>query len=208
MAQKAENDFLGKQCGIMDQFTAILAKPDQFLLIDCEDVEVQHIPLLPELSIVIFNSCVKKQLVGNEYNNLRHACERAATTLGVKSLRHATMDLLISFKNKLDKITYRCARHVITENERVNRVADALNVSNINAVYRLMHESHESMKNDFEITTPEIDALVDFCRDTLGNDVGARMTGGGFGGPVIALCQREQANSLARTVTHKYFEQL
>ncbi|MBN1378544.1 MAG: galactokinase [Gammaproteobacteria bacterium] len=206
IAQKAENDFLGKKCGIMDQLTATMGKPDQMLLIDCEDFSVQPIPFMQDLSIVVINSCARKQLAGNEYNELRRECEQAATTMNVKSLRHATMDLLYSHKDSMNEITFRRARHIISENERVIQISKAITDSNINKLYRLMFESHASMKNDFENSIPEIDAIVDYCHEALDKDVGACMTGGGFGGPVVALCPQKLANSLVKTVTRKYFE--
>lgn len=206
IAQKAEIEFFGKQCGIMDQLTAAMARPDHLLFIDCEDFDVQPVPFPEGMSIVVFSSCAKKQLVGNEYNDLRGECERAAGILGVRSLRHATLDMLYRFESNMNDITFRRARHIISENDRVERVCQAIKASNISIVYKLMHESHESMKHDFEISIPEIDDLVDFCRDALNDDVGTRMTGGGFGGPVIALCRQDQTRSLVSTVTKNYYD--
>jgi galactokinase len=204
IAQKAENEFLGKKCGIMDQLTATSARIGNLLLIDCEDFEVEHIPLPAELSIVIFNSCVKIAAVEHEYNARRSECAQAASIMNVTSLRHATLDILKMHKGDMTDTCFRRARHVITENERTKRVANALLESDINLVFKLMFESHESMKNDFQITIPEIDTLVSFCKTALNGKVGARMTGGGFGGSVIALCRNEHAKSLIKTVSQQY----
>ena len=207
IAQRAENDFLGKKCGVMDQLTATMCKKDNLLLIDCEDFGIDHIPLPPQLAIVIIDSCTIRQLRGNEYNDRRHECERAAHAMQVKSLRHASIELLSENKSSIDETAFRRARHVITENDRTVRVANALKNSNTRQVYKLMYESHESMKNDFEITTPQLDALVAYCQETLGQNGGARMTGGGFGGSIIALCDQGFAETLAKTVTQKYFDE-
>jgi galactokinase len=204
IAQKAENDFLGKRCGIMDQFTATLGQKNNMLFIDCENLSVRYIALPPQLSIVVFNSCAKKNIFLTEYNDLREECERAAEIMNVKSLRHATFYMLNEHKNRMKDVTFRRARHIITENERVKNIVQALETLDTKSAYKLMFDSHKSMKLDFEITIPEIDALVDFCRAELQGNGGARMTGGGFGGSVIALCEHKYTKSLIDAVRQKY----
>lgn len=206
IAEKAENEFLGRMCGIMDPFTAVLAKEDHLLLIDCEDFSVQQIPFPKDLVIVTFNSCARAQLEGHEFNDLRAACERAANIMGVKSLRNANLETLNTFKNSMDEIAYRRATHIITENERTQQVAKALTRLDTRLVYRLMFESFESGKENFENTIPEIDALVSFAREALNGKVGVRMTGGGFGGSVIALCEKKDAKKLIGDVSQRYYE--
>lgn len=206
IAEKAENDFLGKHCGIMDPLTATVAKEGHLVLIDCEDYSIRQTPFPEELVVVIFDSRVERKLVGNEFNELRSACERAAQTMAVQSLRHATPEMLEQYRTRMDSSQYRCAYHVITENARTRQLVKAFISDDFKAACRLMSESHDSLKNNFSNTTPEIDTLVDLCRQELKGEVGARMTGGGFGGSVIALCRQAHAQNLIRNVSRGYFE--
>lgn len=208
VAQRAENDFLGNQCGIMDQLTAAYAAEDHLLLIDCKDYKIKPIRLPRELAIVIINSRVKRKLVESGYNDRRSECNRAAEAMGVASLREASLQMLDNSMDSMDNAAFLRARHVITENERTVRTAEALTQGDIQLVYQLMYESHESMKNDFENSVPEVDALVEYCKESLApNAVGARMTGGGFGGSIVALCQNDDAKTLVRHVTANYLQQ-
>ena len=206
IAEKAENDFFGRACGVMDPLAAALCKKDHLLLIDCKDFEFRQILLPDNLVIVVFNSCAHKDLQGHEFNELRKACERAAFDMNVESLRHATLKDLQSHKKKLDEAAYRCALHIITEDERTRQLIDSLAHSDFQDVYRLMNESYDSARTNFHNTIPEIDTLVGLCRNHLPGNVGARMTGGGFGGSVIALCDRDSAPSLRENVTQQYME--
>lgn len=204
IGQKTEHDFLGTQCGIMDQLTAIFGKQGHLLLIDCQDYNIDYIPFPGELSIVIMDSCASRQLAESGYNDRRQDCKRAAKALGVPSLREATLERLHECQHRIDETVFRRARHVITENERTLYAADALRHANSAYLYKLMNESHESLKSDFAVTVEETDALVEFCRETLQRDVGARMTGGGFGGCVVALCEQQFAKMLAKSVSDKF----
>lgn len=206
IAEKAENDFFGRQCGIMDPLTSVFAKDGYLLMIDCENFSIQEIPFPEELSVIIFQSGAKKQLAGTEFNDLRKSCQEAANALNVKSLRHATLDRLNNSRNTISDAAFLRAYHIITENERTQRLAHAFMISDFKLAYRLMSESHQSLKKNFGNTIPEIDDLVDFCHQELGNDIGARMTGGGFGGSVIALCENKHTHAVIKNVSHKYFE--
>lgn len=205
VAEKAENEFFGRGCGIMDPLTATLGREGNLLLIDCEDYSVKYVPFPDQYAVVVFNSRARKELIGNEFNNLRNTCQKAAQTLNVGSLRHATQETLSRHKDEMDNITQRCAYHIITENERTRDLADAFMKADFRHACRLMNESYDSSKLNFGNTIEQTDSLVDFCREELGGNVGARMTGGGFGGSVIALCKRQDANMLARNVGLKYF---
>lgn len=206
IAEKAENDFFGKQCGIMDPLTSVFARNDCLLLIDCENFNIEQIPFPESLAIVIFDSRARKQLNGTEFNDLRKTCKEAANAMNVKSLRHATPAMLNEFRNDMSKVAFRRAYHIITENERTVRLAQAFKTSDIKLACHLMSESHESLKKNFGNTIPEVDDLVSFCQQELEGKVGARMTGGGFGGSVIALCERKSAHTVIENVSRKYFE--
>lgn len=206
ISEKAENEFLGRHCGIMDPLTAMLGKENHLLLIDCHDYSVEQIPYPNELAVIIFNSMAKMELEGHEFNDLRKSCEDAALAMGVDSLRRATLAMLSEYKSNMSSTAYRRAYHIITENERTKKLAKAFLGSNFNLVFQLMNESQDSLKENFGNTTPEIDALVDFCREELGGNIAARMTGGGFGGSVVAVCERNYTNAVINHVSRKYFE--
>lgn len=206
IAEKAENEFFGRACGIMDPLAATSCKTDNLLLIDCKDFKFKQIPLPDDLAVVVFNSCAHKDLQGHEFNELRKACERAAFAMDMESLRSATLSDLESCKYKMDDTAYRCAFHIITENERTLQLVDSLSLGDYKAVYQLMNESYDSVRDNFRNTIPEIDALVKLCRSQLRSNVGVRMTGGGYGGSVIALCRKDDALSLKKAVVHQYME--
>lgn len=207
IAQKAENDFMGKMCGIMDQLTATMGEQDHALLIDCEDFSIKKIRFPEELRIVVIDSRARKNFVGHEWSELRNACFEAAAALNVKALRQANMAMLESNQSEMSEGAFRRARFIIGENERIPKVAEALQYAQFNTVCRLMNESHESMKNDFGNTIPEIDFLVDLCRKSLGVNGAARMTGGGFGGSVTAICKKEHVTQLITFVAEAYYQQ-
>ena len=206
IAEKAENDFFGRQCGIMDPLTAVFAKDGYLLMIDCENFNIEQIPFPEGWAVIIFHSHARKELVGSEFNDLRKTCEEAVSIMNVKSLRHASLDTLNKFINDMNKTAYHRAYHIITENERTQRLAQAFMTSDLKLACRLMSESHESLKRNFGNTIPEIDALVGFCQQELKDKIGARMTGGGFGGSVIALCEDKYAHQVIKNVSSKYFE--
>ncbi len=184
--QKTENDFVGVQCGVMDQFISALGQKDHALLIDCRDLSSRPIPISPQTAVIVVDSGVQRGLVDSEYNARRQQCEAAAAHLGVKALRDADEKMLAAQQHAMNPVIYRRARHVITENARVLQTAKALAGGDMQALGPLMAASHRSMRNDFEITTPAIDTLVEIMQNVPGV-YGARMTGGGFGGSCIAL---------------------
>lgn len=204
IGQRAEHDFLGNQCGIMDQLTAVFGREDHLMLIDCKEYSIDYVPLPDTLSMVIMDSRCRRELAASEYNKRRDDCNRAAGVMGLQTLREATLDRLYECKSGMDEAVFRRARHVITENDRTRRTAEALKQSNPQLAFKLMGESHESLKNDFEVTVAETDALVEYCRETLYRDVGVKMTGGGFGGCVVAICEHRAAKALVKSVGEKY----
>lgn len=205
LCQKAENKFVGCNCGIMDQFISTLGERDHSLLIDCRDLTTRSIPIPAAVSVVIINSNVQHGLVTSEYNLRRQQCEEASHRLKVPKLRDATIELLEYHKSKMPEIVYRRAKHIITENNRTLAAAEALSHNNLTKMATLMHESHQSMKDDFEITVKPIDFLVDLIRDKSHDKIGVRMTGGGFGGCVVALVPNEQVNAIKDLVAKHYF---
>lgn len=204
LGQKAENTFVGCSCGIMDQLISAMGKQGQAMLLDCRSLEIQHTPIPDKYAIMIVNSNVKRGLVDSEYNVRRQQCEEAAAILGVKSLREADMAMLDAAKDKMPEVTYRRARHVVTENNRTLEMFDALNEDRTADVSKLMAESHISMRDDFEITVEPIDILVEIIGDVIGNAGGVRMTGGGFGGCVVALVPKNLLNQVEDAVNKHY----
>ncbi|QMV16787.1 galactokinase [Vibrio spartinae] len=186
-AQQAENEFVGCNCGIMDQLISSEGHEHHALLIDCRDLTTQAVSLPTEMVVMIINSNKQRGLVDSEYNTRREQCEAAARQFGVKALRDVTLEQLNARFSELDEVVARRAQHVITENDRTCKAAQALAVGDIHTVAELMAQSHISMRDDFEITVPEIDILVDLIKTEIGEQGGVRMTGGGFGGCVVAL---------------------
>ena len=194
----------GCKCGIMDQTIVACGSADHALLIDCRSLELKQIPVPKELDILIVNSNVKHALVGGEYNERRKQCENAAKILGVKALRDATMEMLDAAKDKMDDVTYRRARHVITEDDRVLEAVKAFEQGNLAKLSELMYASHCSMRDDFEITIPEIDGLVEIIREAIGENAAVRMTGGGFGGSVVAVVDPNNVEKVKAAIDEKY----
>jgi galactokinase len=202
--QEAENKFVGCNCGIMDQLISALGQQDHALLIDCRSLETQSVPVPKNAAVVIINSNVKRGLVDSEYNTRREQCESAARFFGVKALRDVDPQLFFSIEHELDPVVARRARHVITENERTLAAAEALNSGNLKKMGVLMAQSHASMRDDFEITVPQIDKLVEIVKTVIGDKGGVRMTGGGFGGCIVALIPSELVDSVRLSVEQQY----
>ncbi|MBS0054871.1 galactokinase [Yersinia sp. Marseille-Q3913] len=202
--QEAENQFVGCNCGIMDQLISALGKQDHALLIDCRTLETRAVPMPANVAVVIINSNVKRGLVDSEYNTRRQQCETAARFFGVKALRDVDPNLFFSIQDELDPVVAKRARHVITENERTLAAAAALAAGDLKLMGQLMQESHISMRDDFEITVPPIDSLVDIVKSVIGEQGGVRMTGGGFGGCIVALMPTSLVEQVRVTVAREY----
>ncbi len=196
IGQLAENQFVGCQCGIMDQLVSAQGQEHHALLIDCRSLQTQAVPLPDDMAILIVHSGVRRGLVESAYNERRAQCERVAAHFKVKALRDVTMAELHAARTALNPIEFRRARHVISENERTQHAAHALSSFDMTLMGRLMAQSHISMRDDFEITTSHIDRLVALLQTAIGKHGGARMTGGGFGGCVVALLPQEQVQSV------------
>ncbi|XP_071319578.1 galactokinase isoform X1 [Trachinotus anak] len=197
--QQAEHTHAGVPCGIMDQFVSVLGREGHALLIDCRSLEATAIPLAdPSLVILITNSNVKHSLTGSEYPTRRRQCEEAACILGKASLRDAKMKDLEEAKHRLDDVTYRRARHVIEEIERTAQAAETLKRGAYKEFGKLMVESHNSLRDLYEVSCSELDELVSAAMEVEGV-FGSRMTGGGFGGCTVTLMQ---ADAVDRTILH------
>lgn len=187
VAQRAENDFVGCKCGNMDQISSACGVQDHALLIDCRSLQVSPVPIPAGAAIMIVESHITRGLVDSAYNTRRAQCEEAARHFGVPFLRDVDLATLAEKGAGLDPVALRRARHVVSENARVVAAAEALAAGDLERMGELMAASHASMRDDFEITVPAIDRLVDIVKDAIGEAGGVRMTGGGFGGCVVAL---------------------
>jgi len=207
LCQKAEHDYAGVPCGIMDQFISVMGKKDHLLLIDCRSKEPELVPMSDSsLAILIFNTNVKHELSGGEYGERRAHCEEAARALGIPALRDATVESLEAAKDKLDPVVYRRARHVIGENERTTQAADAIRAGEWNKLGQLMYASHDSLRDDYEVSCAELDVVVDLAREigTGGGVFGCRMTGGGFGGCTVALVKASSVDAISKKLVDGY----
>lgn len=204
IGQRAENQFVGCHCGIMDQLISARGQLGHALLMDCRTLETQPVPLAPDLAVMIVHSRVQRGLVESEYNTRRSQCEQAAQHYRVRALRDLDFDLLEACAPGLDEVTYRRARHVVTENQRTTDAAAALAAHDMKRVGQLMAQSHISMRDDFQITVPAIDALVEIAQNAIGEEGGARMTGGGFGGCVVALLPGAKVHGVREAIETKY----
>ena len=202
IAQRAECDFVGTQCGIMDQLISAQGKAGHALLIDCRSLGLTDVPVPDDVAIMIVHSGVTRGLVDGHYNARRRQCEAAATAMGVPALRDADLEMLAAAS--LDAVTKMRARHVITENQRTLDAADALAKSDLATLGMLMAQSHTSMRDDFEITVPPVDALVAMLQKAIGTQGGARMTGGGFGGACVAVMPSAMVADVQAAITAEY----
>ncbi|ACH63857.1 galactokinase [Aliivibrio fischeri MJ11] len=185
--QQAENEFVGCNCGIMDQMISAEGNENHAMLLDCRSLETTAVSMPEDMSVVIINSNKKRGLVDSEYNTRREQCEEAARIFGVKALRDVTIEEFNAKAHELDEMVAKRARHVITENDRTEEAAKVLASGDMKRMAVLMAESHASMRDDFEITVSEVDTLVDIVKNVIGAEGGVRMTGGGFGGCIVAL---------------------
>lgn len=202
--QQAENQFVGCNCGIMDQLISACGDEGHALLIDCRSLALFPISIPDDLVVMIINSNKQRGLVGSEYNTRRQQCEEAANLFGVKALRDITFDEFLQKQHLLSPIVAKRAKHVISENERTLAAAKALTQNDLLQLSELMAQSHISMRDDFEITVKEIDTLVDIVKSVLGVQGGVRMTGGGFGGCVVALMQQQCVQPVIDAVEAQY----
>ena len=202
LCRAAENEFVGVQCGILDQISSLFGQAASVIEIDCRSLTVDHSPLSGE-AIIVCNSGVKHALVGGEYNELRQNCESAAKKLGAKSLRTVEMKDVQAGKARLTAREYECAHHVVSEIARVVAGARALHADDHRQFGQYMFQSHESSRDFLRNSAPELDVLVELARKHSAC-LGARLTGGGFGGATVNLVAHHQAESFIKYMAEKY----
>jgi len=208
LCQRAENEFVGVRCGLMDQFIASNARAGHALMLDCRSLDFSLLPLPAGVRLVVCNTMVRHELAGGEYNARRAECEEGVRLLAralprVRALRDVTAEEIERFRNELPEVVYRRCRHVVTENARVFEAKAALEVGDLDAFGRLMRESHRSLRDDYEVSCAELDLLVKLACDAEGV-YGARMTGGGFGGCTVNLLRAGEVESFRQTVARGY----
>lgn len=208
LARRAENEFVGVPCGIMDQFISALGRQAHALFLDCRDLSYRHVPLPGDIKIIACNSGVKRTVAQSEYAVRLSQCRQAVAQLGsaglaVKSLRDVDAKDLEAAGSPLSELLLRRARHVVTENQRVRETAQALEDGNIERLGELMNASHESLRDDYEVSSKELDVLVELAWKQPGV-LGARMTGAGFGGCTVNLVRAGAAESFAEALHEGY----
>jgi len=207
LAQKAEHDFAGVPCGIMDQFVSALGREGHLLLLDCRSRKTELVPMSdPSVALLVVNTNVKHELGSGEYAKRRAECEQAAKILDVKSLRDATAVQLEKARGKMSEVVYRRARHVIGEIERTVLAAEGLRNSNWPTVGNLMYASHAALRDDYEVSCTELDVVVEIAESIglKGGVYGCRMTGGGFGGCCVALVKADQVDAITKKIAADY----
>jgi galactokinase len=209
LCQKAEHEFAGVPCGIMDQFIAVGAKQGYAMLLDCRSMQSELIPFAdPDVTVLIINSQVRHSLAAGEYAKRRAECDAAAKSLPVAALRDATIDDLNRRGSELDPTVFRRARHVVGEIERTKAAARAIAHDDWPAVGAAMYASHASLRDDYEVSCPELNLLVELAA-ALGPEqgvIGSRMTGGGFGGCTVSLVRTDAVDAVVRSISEAYRE--
>jgi len=205
LAQKAENEWVGVNCGIMDQMASAVCIEGHALFLDCRSLEYQHAPLPEGISIVILDTSTRRGLVDSAYNERRNQCEEAAHWFGVKALRDINvLDFeRITREGRLDETVFKRARHIVTENERVIQAYKAMKAGDVKRLGELFNASHDSLRSDFEVTNDALNIMVSCAREQK-SCYGARMTGAGFGGCAVALVKRENVGEFVNAVSDAY----
>jgi galactokinase len=202
IAHAAETDFAGARAGLLDQLASVYGRPSEALLIDMRDQAMRTIPLPPTVELAVIDSGTRHEHATGGYNRRREECEEACRHLGVASLRELDERPLDTILERLPSPLDRRVRHVVTENGRVREAVAALGAQDDARLGSLLSASHRSLRDDYEVSTPELDQLVELA--TAAGALGARLVGGGFGGSIIALAQRGRAKDLAARVLQTY----
>ncbi len=208
LCQRAENEFVGMRCGIMDQFVSVHGKSDHALMLDCRSLDYELLPLPPTVSLVICNTMVKHQLASGEYNIRRRECEEGVARLQeeypqVRALRDVTPEMLKGAASLMSETVYRRCRHVVEEDERVKSAAAALRARDLGKLGKLMYASHASLRDDYAVSCTELNIMVELASRGVGI-IGARMTGGGFGGCTINLVENAAVEPFCAMVAGEY----
>jgi galactokinase len=208
LCQRAENEYVGMACGVMDQFASAASRVGRALLLDCRSLEVQAIPLPAHVAVVVMDTGVRRSLAASAYNDRRASCEKAVELLrpvwpSLRALRDVTPDMLQAERGRLDERTWKRAAHVVAENVRPLAAADALRHADVDTAGALMNDSHASLRDLYEVSCDELDFMVERAVAQPGCH-GARMTGAGFGGCAVALVDSAAGESFARAVEAEY----
>lgn len=203
IGQRAENEWVGVSCGIMDQMIAAMGQAGNALLIDCRSLAAEQVPLPPEAAVVVLDTGTRRGLVDSAYNERRQQCEMAAAFFGVPALRDVNLEEFTAKADELDPLIRRRARHVITENDRTLQAAQVMRLGDAAALGRLMNSSHVSLRDDFEVSSRELDVMV---QSAWRHEAcyGARMTGAGFGGCAVALVAWDAVTGFVDRVAADY----
>jgi galactokinase len=201
-AQRAENQWVGVNCGIMDQLISGVGRKGHAVLIDCRSLATRAVPLPPGTAVVILDTGTRRELVTSAYNERRAQCEAASQAFGVKALRDVSVDQITREGGSLPLLTLKRARHVVSENARTTQAADAMAAGDSTLLGRLMYASHVSLRDDFEVSSPALDAMVEAARAV--GCIGARMTGAGFGGCAVAIVAAADAEAFTKQVAARY----
>jgi galactokinase len=203
--QRAENEYVGMRCGILDQFACVFGRDQSALLIDCDSLEMEVVPLGGHpVSLVVCDTNKPRSLVDSEYNRRRASCEEAARVLGVPSLRQANQQMVMAAREALGEENFKRAWHVVTENERVLETAAALKRGDLEAVGRMVSASHRSLRDYYEVSCSELEAM--WTATQRAGCYGSRLVGGGFGGAVLALVAEEEVRQFIAKVSRAYQE--
>jgi galactokinase len=205
IGQRAENHWVGVNCGIMDQMASAASKAGHALFLDCRSLEIQHIPMPPDVAVAVMDTSTRRGLVDSAYNERRRQCEEAARYFGVKALRDVSVD---GFNKRekgkdLNEFAWKRARHIVMENQRVLDAINAMRAGDIKTMGKLFNESHASLRDDFEVTNEALNQIVESALEQE-DCYGARMTGAGFGGCAVALVKKEKAENFAEAVSTAY----
>ncbi|WP_051935959.1 galactokinase [Salegentibacter sp. Hel_I_6] len=211
LSQRAENNFVGNNCGIMDQFASVMSKKDHFIKLDCDTLEAAFVPAeLQNCKLLLLNTNVSHNLADSEYNTRRRECEDAVAIIQqkyaeVRSLRQVTFEMLKEFENEIDAISLKRCRYVLEENNRVQETEKALRSGDLKTLGKLMYASHRGLQDQYEVSCPELDFLVDFSENKT-FIYGSRMMGGGFGGCTINLMEADKIDTYFEEVKNAYRE--
>lgn len=207
LCQRAEHEFTGVPCGIMDQFSSVFGTPGELMLLDCSSQEIKRVAFDSEhVSVLIINSNVEHELAGGQYAQRREQCESALKAIGKSTWRDVTQEDLETARTVLSENQYACGRHVVTEIERTLQAATAFESKQWERVGELMYASHESLQHDYRVSCDELDVLVRLARE-IGIDggvYGSRMTGGGFGGCTVTLVKTDRIESVSEEILSRY----
>lgn len=207
LAVEIEHRFIGLRVGVMDQMASAVPQDAHAVLLDCRSLAMEPVPVPNQVQIVVINSMKERQLVGSEYQTRREQCESAADILQVAALRDADLEMVEAHREVLGNLRYRRARHVVTENARTLEMKERLEAGDVEAAGELLNVSHFSLRDDYEVSVPELDTLTEIARNHR-TCYGARIMGGGFGGCAIAMVQQDAVDVFCKAVKNDYQQQV